>query len=139
MLDSEGYLALFERTRRDGKLVLVPPRRVFVDESGQPLRLNERTAGGSGRRKLCVVDWNGDGKIDLLLNSANADVLLGSGESGRQMGFSPGRRPSPSRTSKGTTSVRPWSTSTATACPTSLGGAEDGRFYFLANPRAAKP
>ena len=35
MLDPEGYLAFFERARRDGTLVLLPPRRAFVDEGGQ--------------------------------------------------------------------------------------------------------
>ena len=69
MLDQEGYLAFFERTKRDGKLVLLPPQRVLCDERGEPLQLNKGTAGKSGRRKLCVVDWDGDGKLDLLLNS----------------------------------------------------------------------
>ncbi|MEI9896608.1 MAG: VCBS repeat-containing protein [Chthoniobacter sp.] len=35
MLDQEGYLAFFERAKRDGKLVLLPPRRVFCDEHDQ--------------------------------------------------------------------------------------------------------
>ncbi|HEY1192372.1 MAG TPA: VCBS repeat-containing protein, partial [Gemmata sp.] len=30
VLDTEGYLAFFERAKRDGKLVLRPPRRAFV-------------------------------------------------------------------------------------------------------------
>jgi len=76
MLDPQGYLALFRRARRDGRLVLLPPERVFVDNQDQPLRLNEKDAGGSGRRKLCVTDWNGDGLVDLLLNSKNAEILL---------------------------------------------------------------
>ena len=42
MLDQEGYLAFFERARRNGKLVLLPPKRVFCDEKGKPLRLNSR-------------------------------------------------------------------------------------------------
>ena len=50
MLDQEGYLALFERTKVGGELKLKAPRRVFVDEAGQPLLLNAKTAGGSGRR-----------------------------------------------------------------------------------------
>ena len=39
-----------------------------------------QTAGGSGRRKLCVTDWDGDGRFDFLLNSANADLLQQTGE-----------------------------------------------------------
>ena len=31
--------------------------------------------GASGWRKLCVTDWDGDGRFDLLLNSANANLL----------------------------------------------------------------
>ena len=42
---------------------------------GEPLRLNAGIAGKSGRRKLCIVDWDGDGTLDMLLNSANANVL----------------------------------------------------------------
>jgi hypothetical protein len=45
---------------------LLPPKRVFCDEQGNPLRLNAGIAGKSGRRKL-VVDWDGDGKLDLLV------------------------------------------------------------------------
>ncbi len=137
MLDSEGYLALYERTRQDGKLMLAPPRRVFVDESGEPLRLNERTAGGSGRRKLCVVDWDGDGKMDLLLNSANADLLLGLGERDGKWAFRrsgsiarqniEGHDVSPTTVDFDGDGVRDF-----------VGGAEDGHFYFLANPRSVK-
>ncbi len=74
MLDHEGYLAFFERRRMANELVLLPPRRMFVDDSsGRPLRLNQRTAGGSGRRKLCIVDWDNDGQLDILANSKNAE------------------------------------------------------------------
>ena len=76
MLDQEGYLALFERTKDDsGQLVLQPPRRVFVDAQGKPLQLNARLRGGSGRRKLCATDWDGDGRLDFLVNGTNADWL----------------------------------------------------------------
>src|SRR5207253_1087810 len=36
MLDQEGYLAFFERAKRDGKLVLLAPRRVFVGDKLLP-------------------------------------------------------------------------------------------------------
>ncbi len=83
MLDHEGYLAWFPRSMQDGTLSLQPGRRVFVggtfdnrhqrvgSDSSTPLRLNDGTAGKSGRRKLCVVDWDGDGRRDLLVNSVN--------------------------------------------------------------------
>ncbi len=84
MSDAEGYLALYERRRgADGKLELLPPQRVFWSEgasafnsNGQPqnkesglLRLNAGTFGSGGRRTFCIVDWDRDGKPDLLLNS----------------------------------------------------------------------
>lgn len=38
----------------------------------KPIKLSNGVAGRSGRRKLCIVDWDGDGRLDLLLNSQNA-------------------------------------------------------------------
>ncbi|MEL6106235.1 MAG: exo-alpha-sialidase [Planctomycetota bacterium] len=64
LLDQEGYLTL----RSD----LGPAERVFVDEAGLPLQLNPKSCGGSGRVKLAVVDWDGDGRLDVLVNSENA-------------------------------------------------------------------
>jgi hypothetical protein len=76
MLDHEGYLALFERKkRRDGTLELLPGRRALVDLQGQQLQLNAKQRGGSGRRKLCCTDWDGDGRLDFLVNGTNADFL----------------------------------------------------------------
>ena len=137
MLDSEGYLALFERAKRDGRTVLLPPRRVFVDESGEPLRLADRRAGGSGRRKLCVADWDGDGRFDLLLNSTNADVL-------RQVAARDGKLDFRKAGSIARQNIEGHDVSPTVVdfdgdgIPDFLGGAEDGRFYFLANPRAKK-
>ena len=80
MLDVEGYLCLWRRAKKDGKLVVLPPERCLVDEKGQPLLLAGRNtnagpksnyAGGSGRRKFCFMDWTGDGKKDLICNSRN--------------------------------------------------------------------
>jgi hypothetical protein len=74
MLDHEGYLALFRRSRDEaGQLHLAPGERIFVDEQGKPLRFNAKTAGGSGRRKLHAADWDGDSRSDLLANGTNAD------------------------------------------------------------------
>ena len=79
MLDHEGYLALFERRRKDGKLLLLPPRRVFADRDGRPLRLSQRPAGRSGRRKLALADMNGDGQVDLLADGVNVDIYINLG------------------------------------------------------------
>lgn len=94
MLDHEGYLSFYERFRDGDALKLKPGRRAFriegdaafgrshqeigVDSTG--LRLNGEAAGKSGRRKLCIADWNGDGRLDLIVNSLNANVLLNGGE-----------------------------------------------------------
>ena len=138
MLDVEGYLALFERAKRDGKQVLLPPRRAFVDETGQPIRLNAKTAGGSGRRKLCVTDWDGDGRFDLLVNSTSADLL-------RQIAERDGNWFFKADGSLASQNIEGHDVSPAVVdfdgdgVPDFLGGAEDGHFYFLANPRGKKP
>jgi hypothetical protein len=80
MLDQEGYLSFFERTQDDTGLRLQPPRRIFEDEKRTALRLNSKSAGGSGRRKLHIVDWDGDGDLDLLTNSTNADLYENTGK-----------------------------------------------------------
>ena len=134
MLDHEGYLCLFERARREGRLVLLPPQRVFCDEAGQPLRLNARTAGQSGRRKLCVVDWDGDGKLDLLVNSPSADFY-------RQVKAADGKWCFRNEGPLVKQNIEGHDVSPAVVdfrgdgIPDFVGGAEDGHFYFLSNPR----
>lgn len=134
MLDHEGYLALFERARTGKTLSLKHPRRAFLDAKGQPLRLNAGTAGKSGRRKLCVTDWNGDGKFDFLLNSSNADLLQQTEAKDGCWFFS-------NAGSLDKKNIEGHDVSPATVdfdgdtVPDFLGGAEDGRFYFLKNPR----
>ena len=135
MLDHEGYLAFFERRRRDKNLELLPPQRVFCDETGKPLQLNAGRAGKSGRRKLCVADWDGDGKLDLLVNSANATWL-------RQIETRDGKYffkemgPVSERNIEGhdtSPTVVDWDSD---GIPDLLIGAEDGYMYYLHNPRA---
>jgi hypothetical protein len=94
-LDHEGYLALFERRKTaDGKLELLPGQRVFrgegiskFDASGRPLnhtsgplQLNASLGGASGRRTFCFTDWDGDGVLDLMVNSVNVNFLRGLGK-----------------------------------------------------------
>ena len=64
-MDHEGYLALY-RGADDG---YQPGERVFKNETGDSLRLNEREAGKSGRAELHLVDWDNDGDFDLLRNT----------------------------------------------------------------------
>jgi hypothetical protein len=149
MLDHEGYLAFFARAKRGQRLVLLPPKRVFQGEnfsvtdsrhslsnSGPGLiRLNSGIAGKSGRRKLCVVDWDGDGRLDFLVNSANANFL-------RQMEAREGRwsfrdmgllAPQNIEGHDVSPTVVDWN---GDGVPDFLGGAEDGFLYYLRNPRA---
>ena len=134
MLDTEGYLALFERAEAAGRRILRAPRRVFVDESGAALRLNARTAGGSGRRKIAVVDWNGDGRFDLLVNSANANLLVQVDDRDGRWWFRDAG-PLASRDIEGHDVSPAAADFDGDGVPDFLGGAEDGRFYHLRNPR----
>jgi hypothetical protein len=148
MLDQAGYLAYFERSRDGDSLLLRAPRRAFhgdnfsvtdsrhklVDSTPGPIRLNHGSAGASGRRKICVVDWDGDGRLDILANAANASLLRQTGSkdgvfSFRDMGLLvrdniEGHDVSPTVVDFDGNGV-----------PDFLGGAEDGRFYYLRNPR----
>ena len=58
ILDQEGYLTCQSRASEEP--------RIFIDEDSHPIRLNARSAGRSGRVKLDVVDWDSDGRLDLL-------------------------------------------------------------------------
>jgi hypothetical protein len=164
MLDQEGYLCFFERARaEDGSLILKHPGRVLcadpeaakqgaaatgapqtipvknpVDMSpGEPLRLNAGIAGRSGRRKICIVDWDGDGKLDILLNSANANFL-------RQTRAADGKWYFADMGLLAEVNIEGHDVSPTVVdfdgdgIPDFLGGAEDGRLYFMPNPRAAK-
>lgn len=125
-------------TSSSNDLILLPPRRVFADEKGEPLRLNAGAGGRSGRRKFCLVDWDGDGRLDLLLNSRNANFLRQVGRHGGQWLFKdegPLAADNIEAHDVSPTTVD-WD---GNGVPDFLGGAEDGRFYFLENRRALTP
>jgi hypothetical protein len=73
-LDHRGYLALYRRARRNGALVLLPPERIFVEPSGRFLNLAAGRGGASGRRKVNMVDWDGDGDLDLVTDGPDGPV-----------------------------------------------------------------
>jgi len=150
MLDHEGYLALYERSRAsDGTLALRPAQRIFwgdrvssYNSNGQPtnqasglLRLNDGAAGKSGRRTFCVTDWDGDGQLDLLVNSnPNVNFLRGRGPDaqGRHVFHDEGpvsTHPLAGHATKPTTIDL-----NGTGRRDLLVGAEDGFLYLLPHP-----
>jgi hypothetical protein len=152
MMDHEGHLAFFERKEKDGRRILLPPKRAFLCDEMTPderkgahflavagetmlLRYKGRqSAGGSGRRKLSVTDWDGDGKMDILLNGANAAFVRQTRTTDGKWFFKDMGLISP-------TNIEGHDVSPTTVdfngdgIPDFLGGAEDGRFYYLRNPR----
>jgi hypothetical protein len=148
MLDHEGYLAFFERVEKEGERILLPPRRAFhglnlsvtdsrhgvVDASPGPLQLNQGIAGRSGRRKLCIVDWDGDGKLDILVNSSSANLLRQVDEREGNWYFED-TGPLVSQSIEGHTTSPTVVDFDGNGIPDYLGGAEDGRFYYFRNSR----
>lgn len=133
MLDHEGYLAYFERRRIDGTLTLLPGNRIFRDQDGNALRLNDGRAGKSGRRKLTVVDWDGDGVLDMLINGNSIEFMRNVGSMVdprfQNLGSLDARQVGGHSTCPTTVD---WDRN---GVPDLLYGAEDGYFYYLPNPR----
>ncbi len=138
ILDHEGYLALFTRTKIKGKLALYSGVRIFIDEKGKPLRLNSGRAGRSGRRKLCAVDWDRDGRTDFFINSVNANWLRNVGRKNgktilKDMGPVDKRRLAGHTSSPATIDLD------GDGKPELLVGAEDGYFYYQRPQPSNKP
>ncbi len=150
MLDQEGYLAYFERAKVGEKLILKAPVRAMRGDNpgpgdpapkfvktapGEPLWMNNKIAGGSGRRKLCITDWDGDGKLDILANAANAAFI-------RQTNVRDGQWLFKDLGLLSDVNIEGHDVSPAVVdfdadgIPDFLGGAEDGHFYYLKNPRS---
>jgi len=137
VLDHEGYLAFFERTKQDDELKLLPGKRIFFDENNEHLRLNPKSAGSSGRRKISIVDWDLDGKLDLLANSKNVNFFKNiSSEDGKvkfkDMGMVNEKILAGHSTSP---TIVDWDKN---GIPDLLLGAEDGYFYYFQNPKKGK-
>lgn len=148
-VDHEGYLAFYRQIERDGRRVLLPGERIFrvkgpssFDSIGRPvgdekdglLRLNANEFGSSGRRVFCFVDWDGDGRLDLLVNSENVALF-------RNISEQPGEWLFENMGNLGVTKLAGHSTAPTpvdwdkSGVPDILSGSEDGHFYFIKNPR----
>ncbi|MBM83038.1 MAG: hypothetical protein CMJ78_20960 [Planctomycetaceae bacterium] len=121
-LDQQGVLVL----RSGGNAA----QRVFVDEDHETLRLNPRSCGSSGRVKLAVVDWDQDGRLDILVNSQNATWYRNCVNSGQKIIFK--------RIGNLARRNVAGHTSSPSVCdfdrdgkPDLLVGAENGRIYFI--------
>jgi hypothetical protein len=151
MLDHEGYLAFYQREKRGEELVLLPPRRIFkiegpceFDSRHRPvgdkqdglLRLNANRAGASGRRKLHFVDWDGDGRLDLLVNSVNVNFLRNVRTDEEGFTWFRDEGPLDERVLAGHTTSPTTVDWDKNGIPDLLVGAEDGHLYYKRNPRA---
>ncbi|MCX6955228.1 MAG: VCBS repeat-containing protein [Verrucomicrobia bacterium] len=148
MSDAEGYLAFYERRRAaNGQLELLPPKRVFwsegastFDSNGKPtnkesglLRLNGGDFGRGGRRTFCIVDWDSDGKPDILLNSnPNVNFFRNLGQDANGQWRFRDEGPVSTHVLTGHATKPTYFSSTGEL----LIGAEDGFFYRLKKPSA---
>lgn len=147
MLDHEGYLALFQRVKRNHNLILLPGKRLFASEpvsifdsihrpknqNSGLLRMNDGFAGKSGRRKFCFADWDLDGRLDLLVNSRNINFLRNVSTDQNKHLFSDLGMVDSRILAGHTTSptVVDWNKD---GIPDLLVGAEDGFLYYMKNP-----
>lgn len=134
MLDHEGFLALFKRVKREGKLILLPGERVFrLEGSSDPLRLNARSRGASGRRKIAIADFDGDGRLDLLVDGENADIYRNLRDEDGITIFQD-RVPLDTRRLAGHDTSPAMIDLDRDGIPELLIGAEDGFLYYLRRP-----
>ena len=59
----------------NGELKLKQGKRIFVDANGNPIKLSSDVVGETsvngghiGRVKIAIVDWDGDGLLDLIVD-----------------------------------------------------------------------
>ena len=70
IVDHEGYLGFYRGMRTPEGKRIAGLQRIFTDENGQPLLLNDGMCGRSGRQKIAFADWDGDGDLDLFKSRA---------------------------------------------------------------------
>ena len=130
MLNHQGYLTLFRRTRHGSGLKLLPPERIFLEPNGRFLYMAAGRAGRSGRRKIEVADWDRDGDLDVIADSDDGPVWYENTGTQEKPVMQPrgiilktnlrGHSPTPN--------VADWN---GDGRPDLLIGAEDGFFYYF--------
>ncbi|HMB65042.1 MAG TPA: hypothetical protein VKN36_18320, partial [Eudoraea sp.] len=145
MLDQEGYLAYYQRFKKDDSLLLHPGKRIFysvngtfdrkselIDRLNGPLRLNGQKYGASGRRKLTFGDWDLDGDTDIIINGLNAALYENVGQTKDKVSLRFMGDLSDVKLAGHTTSptLVNWNQK---GRPDLLIGAEDGYFYYWKN------
>lgn len=102
------------------------------DDQIVPLRLNGGWAGRSGRRKFILADWTGDGRLDLLVNSYNVNLMENISQEPNKIVFRDRGRLNDIRLAGHTScpTVVNWDGNDR---PDLLIGAEDGYMYYRAN------
>ncbi len=136
MLDHEGYLAFFERIKKEGQLFVLPGKRIFKlreKDKTDLFRPNPGLAGKSGRRQFCFADWDRDGKLDILIDSVNVNFLKNVSSAEDAWVFEDqgavDQRILAGHSTKPT--LVNWDKNNI---PDLLVGAEDGFLYYLKNP-----
>lgn len=146
--DEQGYLHYMARTRRSStprsvlSVYRLPGISTLMDienlqhQIGKPLRMNAGWAGWSGRRKFHLVDWNGNGKLDLIVNSHhNARLLENISDQPGMFLFRDSGEMDESQLGGHTSNpvTVDWNKN---GIPDLLIGAEDGFLYYKLNPRS---
>ncbi|MBC2595242.1 VCBS repeat-containing protein [Ruficoccus amylovorans] len=152
-VDTEGYLALYRQSvDEDGNIRVLPGERVFkmrglssFDSKHKPtgeenglLRLNDGEAGRSGRRTYIMTDWDGDGKLDLLVNSVNVNFLKNVSETEGEWVFED-QGPISTRRLAGHSTTPGMGDWNGDGKQQLMIGAEDGFFYYFPDPADQRP
>lgn len=152
MMDQEGYLAYFERAKVGDRLILKSPvrslkitdepvnqaRQKYIEGAkGEPIILNPNIAGKSGRRKLSIVDWDRDGKLDILINGPNASFVKQT-KAVKSEWFFEEQGLLSKRNIEGHDVSPSVIDLNGDGIPDFIGGAEDGHIYYMRNPNGGQ-